>query len=91
MTAKLPTPIVRPQANGQITLPAEFRARLGIDQDTFLQLTLRGTTIEVSPVRLTGDSAQLREYDSGQLEAFLREDKIDRKTAARVRRLLAGG
>jgi bifunctional DNA-binding transcriptional regulator/antitoxin component of YhaV-PrlF toxin-antitoxin module len=91
MAAKALTRIVRPQAKGQITIPADFRERLAIDQDTFLQLTLRGSTIEVSPVCLAKDGAILRDFDRKELDTFLEEDKIDAKTAARVRRLLSGG
>jgi hypothetical protein len=32
----------------------------------------------------------LREYDPAEIEAFLREDKLDRKTAAKARKLLGG-
>ena len=91
MATKALTRIVRPQAKGQITIPADFRQRLGIDQGTFLQLTLRGSTIEVSPVRLAKEGAALRDFNRKELDAFLEEDKIDAKTAARVRRLLSGG
>ena len=91
MAAKALTRIVRPQAKGQITIPADFRERLGIDQDTFLQLTVRGSTIEVSPLRLAKEGSALRDFDRSELDAFLKEDKIDAKTAARVRRLLSGG
>jgi len=91
MAAKALTRIVRPQAKGQITIPADFRERLGIDQDTFLQLTVRGSTIEVSPLRLAKEGSDLRDFDRSELDAFLEEDKIDAKTAARVRRLLSGG
>jgi bifunctional DNA-binding transcriptional regulator/antitoxin component of YhaV-PrlF toxin-antitoxin module len=91
MSAKVLTRIVRPQAKGQITIPADFRERLRIDQSTFLQLTLRGSTIEVSPLRLAKEGAVLREFDRSELDAFLKEDKVDRKTATKVRRLLSGG
>jgi AbrB family looped-hinge helix DNA binding protein len=91
MAAKALTRIVRPQAKGQITIPADFRERLGIDQNTFLQLTVRGSTIEVSPLRLAKEGSGLRDFDRSELDAFLKEDKIDAKTAARVRRLLSGG
>jgi AbrB family looped-hinge helix DNA binding protein len=91
MTTKALTRIVRPQAKGQITIPADFRERLGIDQGTFLQLTLRGSTIEVSPLRLAKEGAVLRDFGREDLDAFLKEDRIDRKTATKVRRLLSGG
>jgi len=91
MAAKALTRIVRPQARGQITIPADFRKRLGIDQDTLLQLTVHGSTIEISPLRLAKEGLALREFDRSKLDAFLKEDKIDAKTAARVRRLLSVG
>jgi AbrB family looped-hinge helix DNA binding protein len=76
--------------NGQITLPAEFRERLGISQCTFLRLTLRGSKIEVSPVQFSGEAVEIREFDRKELNAFLQEDKLDARTAAKVRRLLSG-
>lgn len=44
------TQIVRPLRRGQLTIPAEFRRRLGIDDDTLLQLTLYEDKIEIVPV-----------------------------------------
>ena len=34
------TKVIRPVRSGQITIPAEFRERLGIDADTLLQISL---------------------------------------------------
>jgi AbrB family looped-hinge helix DNA binding protein len=44
------TEIIRPLRRGQLTIPAEFRRRLGIGDDTLLQLTLREDKIEITPV-----------------------------------------
>lgn len=44
------TQIVRPLRRGQLTIPAEFRRRLGINDDTLLQLTLYEDKIEIVPV-----------------------------------------
>lgn len=82
---------MRLQARGQITIPAEFRQRLGIDQGTFLQLTLQGSTIEVYPIQLAKEGSALRDFNRKELEAFLEEDKTDATTAAKVRRLLSRG
>lgn len=89
MAEKPLTRIVRSRAKGQITLPMEFRKRLGIDKGTFLRLTLRGSKIEVAPVWLGGRGTMLRDFDRKELDAFLQEDKIEPSTAAKVRRLLA--
>ena len=53
MTHSSLTRIVRPLRRGQITLPAEFRRRLGISDDTLLQLTLQEDKIEIAPVVAT--------------------------------------
>jgi AbrB family looped-hinge helix DNA binding protein len=50
MTDSALTEIVRLLRRGQLTIPAEFRRRLGIKDDTLLQLVLRGDKIEITPV-----------------------------------------
>ena len=81
------TRLVKPYAKGQITIPAEFREKLRIDEDSILQLTLKGSIIEITPLRLVEDWL-LREFDTSEIESFLEEDKIDIDTANRVRDLL---
>jgi len=44
------TQIVRPLRRGQLTIPAEFRRRLGISDNTLLELTLYEDKIEIVPV-----------------------------------------
>lgn len=44
------TQIIRPLRRGQVTIPTEFRKRLGIGDDTLLRLTLRQGVIEIAPV-----------------------------------------
>lgn len=43
--------IVRSLRRGQITIPAEFRKELGIEEDTLLKLTLSGEKLEITPVK----------------------------------------
>ena len=49
--------IVRPLRSGQITIPAEFRKRLGIDESTMLQLTLVEGELRLKPVRVAETAA----------------------------------
>ncbi|MDL1898274.1 AbrB/MazE/SpoVT family DNA-binding domain-containing protein [Anaerolineae bacterium CFX7] len=44
--------VVRPLRNGQITLPAEFRARLEITEQSLLEIKLVGDELRVKPVRV---------------------------------------
>jgi bifunctional DNA-binding transcriptional regulator/antitoxin component of YhaV-PrlF toxin-antitoxin module len=80
--------LVRPLPKGQITLPIEFRRRLKIDDKTILSLSLKGSKIEILPLRLADRGASLREYEADEITRFLKEDRLDRKTADKVRRLL---
>lgn len=66
MAEAAPTRVVRPVRRGQITIPIEFRRKLGIEDDTLLQVTLRDDRIEIAPVvtRPAHGSAWARElYD----------------------------
>jgi len=82
--------LVKPRARGQITIPAEFRDQLGIDENTVLQMRLQGAKIEITPLRVVDDDRLLREYDPADIQAFLAEDKLDRRIAAKARKLLSG-
>lgn len=84
------TRLVKPYAKGQVTIPADFREKLGIDENTILQMELKGSRIEITPLRLIDEDRLLRVYDTSEIEAFLEEDKIDPETASKVRALLAG-
>lgn len=59
--------MVRPLRSGQITIPAEFRKRLGITDASLLQMTLAEGELRIKPVRvaaLSAGSPWLRElYD----------------------------
>ena len=80
--------VVRPLAKGQITLPIEFRRRLKIDAGTILNLTLKGGRIEIVPLRPVPQEEALRGYAQDEIRRFLKEDRLDWRTAAKVRRLL---
>ena len=82
--------IVRSLPKGQITIPAQFRERLGIDQHSLLNIILLEDRLEVVPVRV-GEQESLREYTDEEIKSFLQEDKIDPETAGKVRKLLAEG
>ncbi len=61
------TKIVRALRGGQITIPAEFRRRLGITEDSVLQMILAEGELRIKPMRVAetaGGSPWLKElYD----------------------------
>jgi len=84
--------IIKPLPRGQITIPIEFRKKLGINEDTFLNLALKGNRIEITPVTIRESSKEdLRDYTNEEIAEFLSEDKIDQNTADIVRELLTEG
>ncbi|MBM3267939.1 MAG: AbrB/MazE/SpoVT family DNA-binding domain-containing protein [Candidatus Sericytochromatia bacterium] len=80
--------IVKALGKGQITIPAEFRAALGIEAESLLSVSLVGDHLEVTPLRRADD---LRVYSDEDLDRFLAEDRIDAETASKVRALIHRG
>lgn len=69
--------IVRPLRNGQITIPAEFRKQLGIDEHSMLKITLEQDELRLKLVHVeeTG-SPWFRELY--ELFAPVRQEAIDK-------------
>lgn len=44
--------VVRPLRNGQITIPAEFRNRLEINEQSLLELSLVGDELRLKPIHI---------------------------------------
>lgn len=45
--------LVKPLRSGQITIPAHFREKLGLDSDTLLQMSLVEGELRMKPIRIT--------------------------------------
>ena len=89
---KIITKIVKPLSRGQITIPIEFRKKLGIGSNTILNLVLKGNKIEITPAVVREfNEEELREYTDKEISQFLKDDKIDKDTARTVKRLLSEG
>src|SRR2546428_13959744 len=85
---KLSSRLVKPLSKGQITIPIAFRRQLGITEESILSVTVKNGRLELEPLRPTGGEQTLREYSDSQIRQFLKEDRLDRRTARRVRRVL---
>lgn len=86
------TRIVRPLRGGQITIPAEFRRRLGITEESVLQLSLEGTELRVRPLKI-GKTAEGSAWFKELYEHFapvrkeassLSEEEVDSATREAV-------
>jgi bifunctional DNA-binding transcriptional regulator/antitoxin component of YhaV-PrlF toxin-antitoxin module len=87
--AKSRRKVVKTLAKGQITIPREFREALSIDSETLLSITLSGDHLEIAPLHQGLDN--IRRYTDEEVSRFMEEDKIDRKTADKVRAMLKQG
>jgi bifunctional DNA-binding transcriptional regulator/antitoxin component of YhaV-PrlF toxin-antitoxin module len=84
--------IIRLLPRGRITIPSEFRQNLGINEDTLPNLELKENKIEITPFNLCDKSKKdLRNYTNKEIAEFLDEDKIDKKTAKVLRKLISQG
>lgn len=45
--------IIKPLRSGQITIPADFREKLGIDSSTFLRINLIQGELRIKPVQVS--------------------------------------
>lgn len=63
------TRIVKPLRSGQVTIPVDFREKLGIDADTLLQISIMQGEIRMKPVK-TVDMAEGSPWLKEAYEAF---------------------
>lgn len=76
---------IRQLRGGQVTIPVEFRKRLGITEDSVLEVTLDGEELRIRPLRLgetASGSAWLKElYEQfaavREEAAKLSEEEVD--------------
>ncbi len=83
------TRVIQMPSRGQITLPTDFRRKLGLTEGSLLQISLVGDKIEIKSAPTT--DVKLRAYTETEISQFLADDMIDQQTATAVRRLLAEG
>ena len=80
--------VIKALAKGQITIPSEFREALGINAESLLRISLVDDHLEVTPLR---PGEELRRYAEEDVSRFLEEDKLDERTAQKVRGFLRRG
>jgi AbrB family looped-hinge helix DNA binding protein len=89
MTVQLLTRVVQFPARGQITIPTEFRRRLGLEDGALLRMRMVGDKIEIEPLTMTEAGPRLDTDE--ELRQFQAEDRTDADSSAAIRGLLATG
>jgi bifunctional DNA-binding transcriptional regulator/antitoxin component of YhaV-PrlF toxin-antitoxin module len=57
--SETPKRIIRPLRSGQITIPAEFRQRLDIHDDTLLQISLEQDELRIRKVNVSQTAGEM--------------------------------
>lgn len=78
--------VVRTQSKGMVTIPAPFRAKLGIDAESLLEARLVDEGVLFVKLALQPQKTEI--YSDKQIEEWMKSDKLDKKTAAKLKKLL---
>lgn len=76
------TQIVKSLRSGQITIPAQFREKLGIEAESLLQVSLAGGELRIRPVRIS-DSASGSDWLKSLYDHFSKVRKIAKSKGER--------
>jgi len=74
-----PTRIVRQLRSGQITIPADFRRRLGITDASLLQMTLEQGQLRITPLKVASPTGSPWLRDLYRHFAPVREEAVQER------------
>lgn len=90
---KMSEKLVKIQTKGMVTIPAEFRNALEIDKNSILQAKMIDggvffikMTYQPASGKGKNDSGEL--YSDAQIKTWLKDDKLDAKTVAKLKKIL---
>ena len=70
-----------------VTIPVEYRAQLGIEPNSLMEATLVDGGILFKKVEYGAEKMEI--YSDSQIARFLKEDKLDKKTVDRLKKLMS--
>lgn len=82
----LSTKVVRTQSKGMVTIPIEFREKLGIDPNSLLEVRLMDNGVMFVKLEMTSQESEI--YSDQQIEEWVKTDQMDVKTIKRLKKLL---
>ncbi len=78
--------ISSPTSKGQVTIPAVFRKKFGIDSNSLLQFSEQDGNIVIKPLKIKDNT--LREYSQAEINGFLKDDKLSESDAKFFNKIL---
>lgn len=77
--------VVRPQAKGMVTIPIEFRKKLGINENSLLEAKLTDCGVTFIKIDFRQESEL---FTDTEIKEWMKEDKLDKKTIKKLEKLL---
>lgn len=82
----LSTKVVRTQSKGMVTIPIEFREKLGIDPNSLLEVRLMDNGVMFVKLEMTSREPEI--YSDQQIKQWVKTDQMDSKTVKKLKKLL---
>lgn len=80
------TKVIRAQTKGMITIPIEFRQKLGIETNSLLEAKLIDDGLMLIKMNYPKSNTEL--YSDEEIKTWLKDDQIDQPTAKKLAKLL---
>ena len=80
------TKVVKTQSKGMVTIPIEFRQKLGINENSLLEAKLMSNGVMFMKIEYRPPSEEV--YSDNQIKEWMDEDKLDAKTTKKLEKLL---
>lgn len=78
--------VVKPQSKGMVTIPIEFREKLGIDSDSLLEVKMINNGVAFIKIDYQSKK-ESRIYSDQQIKQWLKDDKLDAATVRKLAKL----
>lgn len=78
--------VVRPQSKGMVTIPIEFREKLGIDSDSLLEVKMINNGVAFIKIDYQSKK-ESKIYSDQQIKQWLKDDKLDAATVKKLAKL----
>ncbi len=78
--------VVKTQSKGMVTIPAEYRQKLGITENSLMEAKLIDNGVVFIRLNYKPDMTDV--YSDEEIKGWVKDDKIDAKTAKKLEKLL---
>lgn len=78
--------VVKTQSKGMVTIPREYREKLGIEGNCLMEVKIIDDSVVFKKIGINEEKTEI--YSDSKIQKWLKEDKIDSATVAKIKKLL---